>query len=187
MLLGAALLAMTGCKADGGSPFGIVATEDWVKNYVRTQTTPIETKVGQVSLVADDGVKRATAADARVTQALANRYKRTTVETVQLRYRSGQFALLPEHKTTLARVLKSLADNPTFTADIVGYTDAAGTNAANDQLSWRREEVVRRYLVESAPLLNRISFIGLGEDKADGPKNDAADRQVSIVIYRPAD
>jgi outer membrane protein OmpA-like peptidoglycan-associated protein len=69
--------------------------------------------------------------------------------------------------------------------DIVGYTDASGGNRANDQLSWRREEVVRRYLTEKAPVIHRISFVGLGEEKADGARTDAADRQVAIAIYRP--
>jgi outer membrane protein OmpA-like peptidoglycan-associated protein len=73
------------------------------------------------------------------------------------------------------------------TLDIIGYTDASGSSMANNQLSWRREEVVRRYLTDNATLLNRISFIGLGEEKAGGPKKDAEDRHVSIAIYRPAD
>jgi len=33
-------------------------------------------------------------------------------------------------------------------------------------LGWRREEVVRRFLVEQGTELNRFSFIGLGKDRA---------------------
>ena len=201
MLLGGVALGLTGCASDGGGPFGIVATEEWVRNYVREQNAPMQARVAQVDgrvaqvagqttearKVADDGVRRATAADTRLTQALANRYQRTLVETVSLRYETNQYLLTSDHTTILARVLKVLVDNPTYTADIVGYTDAAGSKKANDQLSWRREEVVRRYLTEKAPVLHRISFIGLGEDKADGPKRDAADRQVTIAIFRPVD
>jgi outer membrane protein OmpA-like peptidoglycan-associated protein len=200
------LLGLTGCAADGGSPLGIFATEEWVRNYVKEQNAPIQAKVAQVDArvtqvdgrvtqvagqttearkVADDGVRRATAADTRLTQALANRYKRTLVEAVSLRYAPNQFLLTSEHTTILTRVLKVLADNPTYTIDIVGYTDASGSKTANNQLSWRREEVVRRHLTEMAPVIHRISFIGLGEEKADGPKTDAADRQVAIAIYRP--
>lgn len=215
MLIGAVALGLTGCASDGGSPFGVIATEQWVRNYVNEQKAPIEAKVAQVDArvtqvdgrvtqvdgrvtqvaaqtaearkVADEGVKKADGVNARVSQALANRYKRTLVETVPLHYAPNQFLLLPEHQKILARVLKVLADNPTYTVDLVGYTDASGSKKDNNQLSWRREEVVRRYLTDGAPLLNRISFIGLGEEKADGPKKDAADRHVTIAIYRPAD
>ena len=201
MLLGIVALGLTGCAADGGSPFGIVATEEWVRNYVREQNAPIQSRVTQVDgrvtqvagqtaearKVADDGVRRATAADVRLTQALANRYKRTLVETVSLRYATNKFTLTSDHTATLTRVLKLLQDNPTYSLDLVGYTDASGSKVANNQLSWRREEVVRRYLIEKAPVINRISFIGLGEELADGPKSDAADRQVIIAIYRPVD
>ena len=206
MLLGGVALGLTGCQSDGGSPFGVFATEEWVRNYVREQNAPIQSKVGQVDgrvtqvdgrvtqvaaqttearKVADEGLRRATTADARLTQALANRYQRTLVEAVSLRYASNQFLLTSEHTAVLARVLKTLEDNPTYTVDIVGYTDATGSKTANNQLSWRREEVVRRHLIEKAPVIHRISFIGLGEEMADGPKKDAADRQVTIAIYRP--
>jgi len=208
MLLGLAVLAAAGCASDGGSPLGIIATEEWVRNQMRQQSAQLEAKLGQVEArvtqvdgrvnqvaahsvetrkVADDGVRRATTVDARLTQALANRYKRTLIDTVQLRYATNQYLLTPEHGKTLDGLLKVLTDNPTVTLDIIGYTDASGSSMANNQLSWRREEVVRRYLTDKASLLNRISFIGLGEEKAGGPRKDAEDRHVSIAIYRPAD
>jgi outer membrane protein OmpA-like peptidoglycan-associated protein len=208
-LLGMAALLMAGCASDGGSPLGIIATEDWVRSQLRQQSAQTDAKLAQAEAraaqvdgrvtqlaaqtaearkVADDGVRRAATADARLTQALANRYKRTLIDTVQLRYAPNQFLLTPEHRKTLDGLLKMLGDNPTVTLDIVGYTDAAGSKMANNQLSWRREEVVRRYLTDNASLLNRISFIGLGEEKADAKKkDDPADRHVSIAIYRPAD
>jgi outer membrane protein OmpA-like peptidoglycan-associated protein len=208
-LLGAAVLVASGCASDGGSPLGLIATEEWVRGQMRQQSAQIDAKlaltdarvaqvdgrVNQVAAqtaearkVADDGVRRAATVDARLTQALANRYKRTLVDTLQLRYAPNQFLLTPEHRKTLDGLLKALADNPTLTLDIIGYTDAAGSKIANNQLSWRREEVVRRYLTDNASLLNRISFIGLGEEKADAKKkDDPADRHVSIAIYRPAD
>jgi outer membrane protein OmpA-like peptidoglycan-associated protein len=207
-LLGAAVMAAGGCASDGGSPLGIIATEDWVRSQLRQQAAQTDAKLAQVEArvaqvdgrvnqvaaqtvdarkIADEGMRRTAQVDARLTQALANRYKRTLIDTVQLRYATNQFLLTPEHMKTLDGLLKVLADNPTVTLDIIGYTDATGSSMANNQLSWRREEVVRRYLTDKAPLLNRISFIGLGEEKSGGPKKDAEDRHVSIAIYRPAD
>ena len=47
-----------------------------------------------------------------------------------------------EHEgTTVSR-------NPTYTLDIVGYTDATGSDRDNANLSWQRVEVVRRRLTE---------------------------------------
>ena len=202
------MLVAAGCASDGGSPLGLIATEEWVRNQIRQQTAQTDAKLAQVDAhfkqvearvtqvaaqttdarkVADDGVRRATEADARLTRALANRYKRTLVDTLQLRYAPNQYQLTAEHRKTLDGLLKALVDNPTLTLDIIGYTDASGGTMANNQLSWRREEVVRRYLTDNASLLNRISFIGLGEEKAGGPKKDAEDRHVAIAIYRPAD
>ena len=199
MLFGSVAL-LSGCAADGGSPFGVYATEEWVRNHVRAQNAPIQDRLGQLDgrvtqvsgqtaearKVADDGVRRATTTDQRLTQALANRYKRNLVETVSLKYAPNQFMLTSDHTATLARVLKVLADNPTYTVDIVGYTDASGSKRDNNQLSWRREEVVRRHLTDKAPVIHRVSFIGLGEEKASSARKDA-DRQVTIAIYRPVD
>jgi len=208
--IGATVLGLTGCAADGGSPFGVLATEDWVRNYVREQIAPVDAKIAQVDSrvtqvdgrvtkvaaqttdarkVADDGVKSAAAANARITQALADRYKRTQVETVSLRFASGKFAIEPAHKESLDRVLKMLADNPTYSLDIIGFADSVGGKTDNMLLSWRREEHVRRYLVERGAQLDRISFIGLGEELSQGDKSSAsaraADRHVSLVVFRP--
>jgi outer membrane protein OmpA-like peptidoglycan-associated protein len=199
-------VALSGCASNGGAgPFGPIASEEWTRNQLKpieaklaqldaraTQTdgrvTQVAAQTAEARKVADDGVRRGSATDARLTQALANRYKRTPVETIQLSYATAQYHLTPDQQGTLDRVLKSLADNPTYTLDIVGYTDAQGTRTNNEQLSWRREEVVRRYLVDKAPVMHRISFIALGEEKASGPKKkDPGDRHVSIVIYRPSD
>jgi len=56
-------------------------------------------------------------------------------------------------------------------------------------LSWRREEVVRRFMVERGAALNRFSFIGLGEDRATATSSAgrAQDRYVRVIVFRPAD
>jgi outer membrane protein OmpA-like peptidoglycan-associated protein len=86
-------------------------------------------------------------------------------------------------------VLKTLQDNPTYTADLVGYTDGEGKARSNVILSWYREETIRRYLAEKGASLNRFSFIGLGEDvtKGDTAYVRAKDRNVTMLIYRPVD
>ena len=190
VLIACAAIGVAGC-----------ATQDWVKQYVREQNRPIEERVAQVDArvtqvgqqtaearkVADSGVNKASAVDGRVSQALANRYKRTELESVPVRFGTGKFTLSSEQKASLDNVLKALEENPTYTADVVGHTDAVGAKKDNSLLSWRRTEHVRRYLAQHGEVLNRIAFIGMGEDLADGPARDAADRQVIVKVYRPMD
>jgi OOP family OmpA-OmpF porin len=89
----------------------------------------------------------------------------------------------------LQNAVNLLADNATYTADVVGYTDDVGAAGSNVNLSWRREEAVRRFMVEQGAALNRFSFIGLGEDraKARSAAGRAQDRHVRVVVFRPAD
>jgi outer membrane protein OmpA-like peptidoglycan-associated protein len=212
LLLAGMTLGLTGCAADGGSPFGLVATEEWVRNYVREQNAPIQANVKEVDSrvtkvdtritqvdarvtqadaqtkdarqVADEAVRKADAVNSRVTQALADRQKRTLVESASLQFASGRFALEPDHKKVLDGVSEKLTTNPTYTVDVVGQADAQGTKQDNGLLSWRRTEHVRRYLAEKGGVLHRISFIGLGEDMAQESARQEH-RQVTVVIFRP--
>jgi len=161
---------------------GRVTTVDGRVNQVAAQVVEART-------VANDGVQKAGAVDERLTRTLANRYRRELFSTVTLLFAPGKSALLPVHEDALGGVLKTLLENPTYTADIVGYTDAMGPERYNLTLSWLREEAARRYLSERGQILNRLTFIGLGEDRTGGDKNHpmarASDRQVAILIYRP--
>ena len=72
---------------------------------------------------------------------------------------------------------------------MVGYTDDVGTAGPNVILSGLGEEVVRRFMVEHGAELNRLSFIGFGEDRATGSTEAgrAKDRHVLVKIYRAVD
>ena len=85
--------------------------------------------------------------------------------------------------------VKLLSGNVTYTADIIGHTDEVGPVGYNVNLSWRREEMVRRFLVEKGTALNRFSFIGLGEEGAVAANaaGRARERYVHVIVFRPAD
>jgi outer membrane protein OmpA-like peptidoglycan-associated protein len=138
---------------------------------------------------ADAAAAKGEAVDARVTKALANRLARTQVQEFKVMFEVGRAELSGAAQQTLAGAAKLLADNATYTADVVGYTDDVGAAGSNVALSWRREEVVRRFLVEHGTALNRFSFIGLGEDRATATSaaGRAQDRHVKVVVYRPAE
>ena len=138
---------------------------------------------------ADTAAAKGEAVDARVTRALANRLARTQVQEFKVTFDGGQADLSGAALQTLQNAVKLLADNATYTADVVGYTDDVGAAGSNVNLSWRREEAVRRFMVEQGAALNRFSFIGLGEDraKARSAAGRAQDRHVRVVVFRPAD
>lgn len=142
----------------------------------------------QAAQVAD---QKAVAVDGRVTQALANRLKRTQVQQAVMTFDTGKSDLSQADRATLQGILKVLTDNPTYTADVVGYTDTVGTADSNVNLSWRREEAVRRFLVERGAALNRFFFIGVGEELSGDDAKDAQkrekNRRVAITVFKPAE
>ena len=75
--------------------------------------------------------------------------------------------------------------------ELEGYTDSVGALPYNVQLSQRRSEAVRRFLVEKGIEMNRIHSIGLGDIKpsADNatPKGREQNRRVMVRFFAPAE
>ncbi len=69
---------------------------------------------------------------------------------------------------------------------LVGHTDSTGTTAYNQNLSERRAESVKRYLIGQGVIEQRLSAYGLGEDKPRADNNTefgrSLNRRVEIVI-----
>jgi len=153
---------------------------------IGTEATAIGTDARQR---ADAAAAKGEAVDARVTKALANRLARTKVQEFRVTFETGRAELSSADEQTLQAAVKLLTDNATYTADVVGHTDDVGAAGSNVNLSWRREEMVRRFMVEKGIALNRFSFIGLGEDRATGTAGAvrARERHVGITVFRPAD
>ena len=83
----------------------------------------------------------------------------------------------------LAAVLKR---NESAEVDIEGHTDSTGTRAYNLELSQRRAEAVRDYLISRGVPAERVSARGLGPDYPVASNTDQAgrtqNRRVDIVI-----
>jgi outer membrane protein OmpA-like peptidoglycan-associated protein len=104
-----------------------VAQETTRLDQVVARVAQVSTQVTEIRAVADGAVRAAVAVDARLISALNNRYKRELVDTVILFFKPGQSSLLPVHHDVLKGVLQVLAANPTYTVDIVGFTDSSGS------------------------------------------------------------
>src|SRR5215467_4582977 len=136
------------------------------------------TKIGNDARQRADGAAaQGEAVDARVSKALANRYARVSVQEFRVSFETGRAELSSEAEETLQAASKLIKDNATYSVDVIGFTDDVGTAGSNVTLSWRREEMVRRFMVEH------------GEDRATGTTSSvgAKERHVAVVVYRPAD
>ena len=101
-------------------------------------------------------------------------------------FASDKAALLPEAKTRLSQVTAALMETKERRLDVQGYTDSQGKDAYNLDLSQRRADAVRMYLVSQGYPPDLIVAHGAGKSlpiadnaTAEGRANN---RRVEIVI-----
>jgi outer membrane protein OmpA-like peptidoglycan-associated protein len=102
-------------------------------------------------------------------------------------FRSNDAALLPASLTRLDQVADALVAKGQNVA-VEGYTDSRGSQSTNMDLSQRRAESVRNYLISRGFPSDKIQARGLGPDRpiaenssAEGRANN---RRVEIVIAK---
>ena len=75
--------------------------------------------------------------------------------------------------------------------ELEGYTDNVGAMPYNVQLSQRRSEAVRRFLVEKGIEMHRIHSIGMGDIKPTADNTTAKgreqNRRVMVRFFAPAE
>ncbi len=156
------------------------------------------TKAGQAQTRADEAHASATQANAkadetgaRLTRLWANRNKRVPGESVAILFRFDRADLDDRGQTALLDLAKQLQENPSLMVELEGYTDSVGDGSYNIQLSQRRAEAVRRFLVERGVELHRIQSIGLGDIKPSADNGNAKgreqNRRVMVRTFAPAE
>lgn len=81
-----------------------------------------------------------------------------------VRFNSGSAVLDPSSNTSLDEVAASLKAHPEVHVEIQGHTDDKGEAEANRELSSRRAEAVRQYLISAGIDAGRLTAVGYGED-----------------------
>jgi outer membrane protein OmpA-like peptidoglycan-associated protein len=93
----------------------------------------------------------------------------------------------PVSAGTLEVVAGGLKLRPDVRVMIEGYTDSAGSESYNQELSRQRAESVKRILVGYGVEPERLQAIGLGESNPIAPNEDAQgrtlNRRVELVLY----
>ncbi len=129
----------------------------------------LETSIGDVGEVArvareraDTGVAKADETNTRLTRLWESRNKRNVVEPIEVPFRFNRWDLSDRSETALVGLVTELKGNDKLAVELEGYTDPSGDAEYNIQLSQRRVEAVRRFLVKQGVEQPRIYSIGLG-------------------------
>jgi len=114
-----------------------------------------------------------------------NKFKFQTLE-----FEQGKSNILPEMEKDLDKVVDFLVDHPDFKMKISGHTDSEGNAEANLQLSQKRAESIKNYIVQKGQLEpDRIEAIGYGSQKPIVDERTEADkrinRRVEFEIIKP--
>jgi len=110
-----------------------------------------------------------------------NRHNTRTVETVNVQFGFDRSDLDDGAQTTLLGLVKDLRANHNLIVELVGYTDMKGAREYNYNLSQRRVDAVRRFLVEKGVQAGRIQAVGLGAP-GDRGVPEAQKRRVSARL-----
>jgi outer membrane protein OmpA-like peptidoglycan-associated protein len=141
----------------------------------------LETSVNEAGETAKGAKTRAEDVDSRLTKLWDKRNARAPVESLHVQFAFNRWELDDGAQTALVQLVRQLQQNPKLVVELEGYTDPKGPLEYNVQLSQRRVEAVRRYLVQKGIELSRIASIGLGV--LNDPKmHDAGKRRVAVKL-----
>ena len=102
---------------------------------------------------------------------------------------SGQAVLLPAAMSSLDNVVTALKSTPDRNIMVEGHTDSVGTRDYNIDLSLRRADAVRQYLVSRGLPGEIVKAQGLGPDRPvatnSTPDGRANNRRVEIIVSPP--
>jgi outer membrane protein OmpA-like peptidoglycan-associated protein len=92
-------------------------------------------------------------------------------------FETGKWELLEDSFVELRRLVDFLKNNQNYKIKIYGHTDDVGTNQFNLNLSIKRAESVKNFLIENGIENNRIFIKGYGKTKPIVSNNTEEGRQ----------
>jgi outer membrane protein OmpA-like peptidoglycan-associated protein len=109
-----------------------------------------------------------------------------TLDSKSIRFDFDKANIKPEYRDILNRIAGIMMTLKGYTVAVYGYTDDIGTQAYNLQLSQRRAEAVRDFLVQAGISATVMSTKGFGKSDprvpGDSEQARAANRRVEIAI-----
>ena len=145
----------------------------------------------QQAAQAQQQVRSVTAQNQQLAQELANLKARETNRGLVLTlgdvlFNVNQATLTPGAMHSLTTLVTFLKEHPERRVTIEGYTDSTGSEAYNLELSQRRAEAVRNFLIQNGVEISRLTATGYGEASPIAPNTTEAgrlqNRRVEVVI-----
>lgn len=110
----------------------------------------------------------------------------TVVKLEGVTFATGSDQLALSSKETLDQAIAKLKENPTVNVEVAGHTDATGNADKNRQLSQRRADAVRKYLLDGGVPEAQVSARGYGPDEPiatnDTAEGRASNRRVELRV-----
>ena len=97
-------------------------------------------------------------------------------------FKSGSARLASSSKSILAAAAKVFVKYPDARLEIQGHTDNSGARQANIDLSQKRAESVRNYLVSKGVGKSQLVARGYGPDKPKSETDDQENRRVDFML-----
>jgi outer membrane protein OmpA-like peptidoglycan-associated protein len=92
---------------------------------------------------------------------------------------TAKWTLRPESYPNLEHLLEFMTLKKSAVIRLEGHTDSVGNDQANQVLSQKRAEAVRRYLIKKGISPNRIEAVGYGESKPVATNDTEEGRQTN--------
>lgn len=114
--------------------------------------------------------------------------KGKTVILEGVNFASGSSTLSYSSEKTLEKAYNALIANPNIVVEIAGYTDNTGKAETNDNLSARRAQSVKSWLVKRGIPANRLTTVGKGMRDPiapnDTPEGRAQNRRIEFHVMK---
>jgi OOP family OmpA-OmpF porin len=105
---------------------------------------------------------------------------------LNIHFDSNSTKILPKYRDGLNELGKALSKPSLPTVEIAGHTDSIGSERANQSLSERRAESVKRYLVQNFSIpQERLIAKGYGKSRPiasnDTPEDRSKNRRIEVA------
>jgi outer membrane protein OmpA-like peptidoglycan-associated protein len=152
--------------------------------YAVTVGTDALGSASDARMRAREALARAQDAEARLQSASARRNRR---EVAVVRFAPNRADLNERAQASLMNVVRVLDGNPNAAVAVLGYADPTGRPEQNLQLSQRRAEAVRRFMVQHGADVLRIQSIGMGVVRPSTRGRPPEDgRRAAVHLIMPA-
>jgi len=112
--------------------------------------------------------------------------KKQSLRLNNILFETDKFDLLPVSFLELDKIVSLMLQNKKMIIEVAGHTDDIGSDSYNQQLSQKRAEAVRNYLLNKGIEAKRVIAKGYGESRAlvenDSDSNRALNRRVELMI-----